>query len=133
MSFELTVYSLLVVHQITFLVLLALLLLMTVTFIIRSNLTAKLTLLLEKIVFGFYGLFKCVNKPSNYCYLGIELESNLATAVCFSIGMWVFSLHLAILVHLLFIGVASVYVLSSPIILYFAYPLIMFSFRKKCS
>lgn len=133
MSFELTLYSLLVVHQVTFLLLLGVLMLMTMTFIIRSNITARLTLFFEKLIFGFYGMFKCVNKSSNYSFLGIELESNLATAVCFSIGMWVFSLHLAILLHLLFIGVTSVYVLSSPMILYLAYPLVMFAFRKKCS
>lgn len=133
MSFHLTIYALLLVHQVTFFVLLAIFMMMTITFIIRSNLTAKVTLICEKIVFGFFGVFKCVNKSSNYSFLGIELESNLATAVCFSIGMWVFSLHLAVLLHLLFIGVASVYVLSSPMILYLAYPLVMFAFRKKCS
>ncbi|QYC51615.1 hypothetical protein key_124 [Erwinia phage KEY] len=133
MSFHLTIYALLIVHQVTFFVLLAIFMMMTITFIIRSNLTAKATLFCEKVLFGFFGVFKCVNKPSNYSFFGIELESNLATAVCFSIGMWVFSLHLAILLHLLFIGVASVYVLSSPMILYLAYPLVMFAFRKKCS
>lgn len=126
------IHSLLLTHQIAFFVLLFIFFLMTITFIIRSNMLARCVLTLEKIVFGSLGVFLCANNHKNYSFLGMELKSNLATAVCVSIGIWVLSLHYVFYLHLLAIGVPGVWLLATPFVLYLAYPLIMFSLRKKC-
>lgn len=133
MSFSLMLHSLLVVHQVVFFVLLAILMVMTLSFIFRSKLLGQIVVLLEKVVFGFFGLYKCLVRPQHYSYFGIEIESKLGTAVCFSIGIWVFCLHFAFMLNLLAVGVTSYYVLASPIILYLAYPAVMYALRKKCS
>lgn len=84
-------------------------------------------------ILGFFGVFRCQDGVS-YCYLGFSLKGRrLAIALLLELGIIILAIHIGFAFLLGKVGTASILTRAAPIICYFAYPVLMYCFRKKCS
>lgn len=83
-------------------------------------------------ILSLFGIFRCQNRRG-YCYLGFNLKNNrLAIGLLVELGIIILGIHIGIAWLVVHLGATACMTQATPIIGYFAYPAILYCFRKKC-
>jgi hypothetical protein len=122
------ILALSLVSQITLMFLCFVLVLMLLTFILKSNGLGFITLVLERCIFGIFGIFECSAKEV-YTYAWCPIKNSLMVALLVSLGIVILGFHVGVVLWMFSLGVTSVSMLVSPLITYTLYPITLYLLR----